>query len=114
MPDLGRCPSCPEVTVVLAEAMVLAPGRGLEARVTLEPPLPGDTASHITLVRIFTLGGTLHLPDSLNLNFSHNPDGTPKPARGHISVRFLNTSSREMCIQKGHRVSKGQALYIKK
>ena len=61
-------------------------------------------------VKIFSLGGTIHIPDSLNLAFSNNPDATPKRIDDTVTMNFLNTGPKDILLKKETPVTMAQLM----
>ena len=101
-----RCPSCPQYTVILDQDLALPTDTPVVGEVKVEGLKDGP------YVKIFSLGGTIHIPDSLNLAFSHNPDATPKRVDDTVTMNFLNTGLKDILLEKGTPVTRAQLLTL--
>ena len=104
--DVKRCPSCPQYTVSLDQDLQLPPDTHVMGKVCVQELNDGQ------FVKIFSLGGTIHIPDSLNLAFSNNPDATPKRTDGSVTLNFLNTGERDIFLKRGTPVTMAQVLMM--
>ena len=104
--DIVRCPSCPQYTVILDQDLALPTDTPVVGEVKVEGLKDGP------YVKIFSLGGTIHIPDSLNLAFSHNPDATPKRVDDTVTMNFLNTGLKDILLEKGTPVTRAQLLTL--
>ena len=110
-----QCSSCPKLPVLLVHDLLLPPGQVTLAKVII-PDFPPSTRRPGTLLlaKIFTLAGTLHVPDCLDLAFKGNSDATPKSVVDDVRISLLNTSSREVGLTRGQQVTRAQLHYINK
>merc|ERR1719500_1163109 len=104
--DIVFCPSCPRYTVILDQDLSLPPDTPVVGEVKVEGLTDGP------FVKIFSLGGTIHIPNSLNLAFSHNPDATPKRIDDTVTMNFLNTGLNNFLLKKGTPVTRAQLLRL--
>ena len=105
--DVVRCPSCPKYTVILDQDLLLPADIHVVGKVKVEGLLTDGP-----YVKIFSLGGTIHIPDSLNLAFSHNPDATPKRIDITVTMNFLNTGPKDIFLEKGIPVTRAQLMKL--
>ena len=101
-----RCHSCPQYRVILDQDLPLPPDTPVVGEVKVEGLKDGS------FVKIFSLGGTIHIPNSLNLLFSHNPDAIPKRIDNTVSMNFLNTGPKDILLKKGTPVTGAQLLRL--
>lgn len=104
--DIVFCPSCPRYTVILDQDLSLPPDTPVVGEVKVDGLTDGP------FVKIFSLGGTIHIPNSLNLAFSHNPDATPKRIDDTVTMNFLNTGLNNFLLKKGTPVTRAQLLRL--
>ena len=102
--DVVRCPSCPQYKVILDQDLLLPSDTSLVGEVKVEGLKDGP------FVKIFSLGGTIHIPDSLNLAFSNNPDATPKRIDDTVTMNFLNTGPKDILLKKETPVTMAQLM----
>ena len=55
---------------------------------------------------------TIHIPNSLNLAFSNNPDAIPKRIDDTVTMNFLNTGPKDFLLKKGTPVTRAQLLRL--